>query len=169
MKPGLLSKTAVLAFASAADFFLAGCQDSTRITGSITLKPGLEAPDSNRHTLYVAAFKSADFTNGVLSSSAVPVFVEFGGISNDDFNPDVTYALGGAGQAEEVGVIAWWKVNDPEHLDYQPPSDGDRYGAYAQNPIFRGQDGTKGGARSDGVDILLDRKFGAPVIAPPHF
>lgn len=158
--------TAVLAFASAA-VLLSGCQDSTRVTGSITLANDLSAPDTARHTLYVAAFKSSDFNGSVWNTAATPVFVEFGGVTNDDFNPDVTWALGGAGAAEEVGVVAWWKINDSEQLAYEPPAPGDLFGVYPQNPIFRGQDGSGSGSRADNVDFALDGVWGQATIHPP--
>ena len=150
-------RNAVLALAGSA--FLFACQNSTRIEGAITVVDGFQSPNDQRHTLYVAAYPSGSIVNGTLDSAAQPVLVEFGGIANGDFDPSVTYALGGAGDAREVDVVAWWKVTSPERPDYAPPEEGDRYGVYAMNPIFRGENGSKGGAQARGVDIVIDRDY----------
>ena len=152
-----LFRNAVLALAGSA--FLFACQTSSRIEGAITDVNGFQSPDDQLHSLFVAAYPSGSVVNGVLSSSAEPVFVEFGGISNSDFDPKVTYALGGAGDAREVDVVCWWKVFSPERPDYAPPQEGDRYGVYAMNPIFQGEDGSKGGAQAHGVDLVIDRNY----------
>lgn len=147
------------ALACAGAFFLfAGCDPGTRIEGRITLADGLEAPDDDRHTLYVAAFQSSDVVNGVLDTSAGPIFMEFGGISNDDFDPEVEYALGGAGAAEEMHVFVWWKIGSAEQSDYRIPAEGDRFGVAEDNPIFQGANGDDGDTQR-GIDVELDRTF----------
>ena len=135
------------------------CDKGTRIEGKITLEDGLEAPDAERHTLYVAAFLDADVTGAVFDTGAAPAFVEFGGIANDDFDPSVTFALGGAGAAEEMHVFVWWKIGDAEHPDYELPEQGDRFGVYADNPVFEGASGDESDSEK-AVDVELDRVFG---------
>lgn len=163
-------RRAALLLGGAAFLFAAGCQTSSRINGAITIVDGFQAPDSDRHTLYVAAFPSGSVVGGTLDTAAIPVFVEFGGISNGDFDPRVTYALGGGGDAQEVDVLVWWKVNRPELPDYVGPEEGDRFGVYAMNPIFRGEDGTKGGAQAHGVDLVIDQTYvRRPRIPVPRF
>lgn len=135
------------------------CDKATRIEGKITLEDGLEAGDDERHTLYVAAFRSGDVTGAVFDTGAAPAFVEFGGIENADFDPSVEFALGGAGAAEEMHVYVWWKVGDAEHPDYELPETGDPFGAYAENPIFPGAAGEKSDSERN-VDLELDRVYG---------
>lgn len=165
MRLRIIGLAGALAIASALS---SGCDPATRIEGTIRLEEGLEAPDEERHTLYVAAFRSEDVTGLVFDTSAAPAFVEFGGIDNASFDPTVEFALGGAGAAEEMHVFSWWKIGDAEHPDYELPESGDRYGAYADNPIFPGADG-KDGESERNVDVLLDRTFGvgtAGVLTP---
>ena len=152
------TKRGIILATAGAIFLSAGCDPGTRIEGSITIADGLEAPDDERHTLYIAAFRASDVVNGVLDTSAGPVFMEFGGITNDDFDPEVEYALGGAGAAEEVHVYVWWKIGRPEQSDYEIPSPGDRFGVAEDNPIFQGANGDDGDTQR-GVDIELDRTF----------
>ncbi len=138
----------------------AGCDPETRIEGRITVAEGQEAPDGARHTLYIAAYPTEFVVDGMPNCTAgTPVFVEFSGVENDDFDPDVGYALGGAGEAVEAHVFAWWKVGDAEQADFRCPKDGDRFGAFALNPIFPGADG--GGESERDVDVRLDRTLGS--------
>ena len=143
----------------AAGVLVSACDPGTRIEGTITLEPGLEAPDDERHTLYVAAFRSEDVTAGVFDTSAAPVFVEFGGIENADFDPEVDFALGGAGAAEPMHLFVWWKIDDPELPDYEPPEIGDRCGVYAENPVFEDAEGDAGDTVR-GVELVIDRTLG---------
>lgn len=156
MRLRVIGTMGALAFASALSI---GCDPGTRIEGEIHLEDGLEAPDEERHTLYVAAFRSEDVTGLVFDTSAAPTFVEFGGIDNASFDPTVEFALGGAGAAEELHVFSWWKIGDAEHPDYELPETGDRFGVYEDNPIFPGADG-KDGESERNVEVLLDRTFG---------
>lgn len=157
-EPGGRPTNPLLAMGGAFLLLFAGCDPGTRIEGSIRLDEGLEAPDGERHTLYVAAFRSSDVVNGVLDTSAGPVLMEFGGIENDDFDPEVEYALGGAGAAEEVHVFVWWKIDRPEQSDYRAPVAGDRFGIAEDNPVFQGVSGDEGGTKRD-IDVVLDRTF----------
>ena len=147
---GALVITSALSFA---------CDPGTRLKGEIALEDGLEAADEERHTLYVAAFHSADVTGAVFDTSAAPAFMEFGGIENDDFDPDVGYELGGAGAAEELHVFVWWKIGDAELPDYELPEEGDRFGVFAGNPVFQGVSGNDSGSQHK-VDLVLDRTYG---------
>lgn len=161
--------TRASAFAGALALFtapLAACDPGTRIEGRITLEAALEAPDQARHTLYVGAFPGTEISGGVLSTSAVPAFIEFSGIENDDFDPSVEYALGGAGNAEPLHVVAWWKVNDGELPDYELPETGDRYGIHPENPVFEDETG-RDGAVVRNVDVLLGRTFGIDTAFAP--
>ena len=152
-----VSKTAgALVITSALSF---ACDPGTRLKGTIALEDGLEAADDERHTLYVAAFRSEDVTGAVFDTGAAPAFVEFGGIENDAFDPEVEYELGGAGGAEEMHVFVWWKIGDAEHPDYELPEEGDRYGVFAQNPAFDGASGKDSDSQHN-VDLVLDRTFG---------
>ncbi len=116
----------------------------------------IDAPDPERHTLFIAAFGSGAVMSGVLNTGATPVWVEFSGIENSDFDPDVTYRLGGAGEAEEVRIVAWWKVTQGEKTDYQPLEPGDVWGFFP-GVVFQGVSGGGGNARD--VDIVLNRTF----------
>jgi hypothetical protein len=138
--------------------FLFACVDSTRIEGKVSLAAGFAAPDNLPHTLYVAAFST---TNGTvfLNTAANPVLVEFGSVSNADFSPTVFYELGGAGGEQAVNVFVWWKVNDEEQLDYEPPATGDLFGKASVNPVFPGDDGNQGGGDIKGIDVILDAVF----------
>jgi len=138
--------------------FLFACVNGTRIEGKIGLAEGLRAPDNAGHTLYVAAFAT---TNGtvLLDTAANPVLVEFGSVTNADFSPTVFYELGGAGGARAANVFAWWKVNDEEQLDYEPPSTGDLYGVASVDPVFSGEDGNQGGGHLTGINLTLDSVF----------
>jgi hypothetical protein len=147
---GALVITSALSFA---------CDPGTRVAGSIALEDGLEVGDDERHTLYVAAFHAGDVTGAVFDTGAAPAFVEFGGIENADFDPDVGYELGGAGAAEEMHVFAWWKIGDAEHPDYELPEEGDRFGMFAENPVFEGASGNDSASQHH-VDIVLDRTYG---------
>jgi hypothetical protein len=145
----------------AAVSLLLACDPGTRIEGSITLGAGKQAPDSSLHTLYVAAFPSAAITTagGVVAlhcSAATANWVEFGDVSNADFNPEVTYALGGAGGAKESWVFAWWKVTVGLNPDFACPGPSDLFGAYSNNPVFFGQSGTGSGGQARQVDLVLN-------------
>lgn len=146
-----------LLFSLAAAIAVAACDPGTRIEGDVTLGSGLSAPDDERHTLYIAAFTSAALVNGVLNTAASPVWFEFAGVANEDFDPDVYYALGGAGAAQELFVFAWWKVDRPQLSDYEPVAPGDLFGRHP-DVVFPGEDGSDGAASKD-VDIVLDRVF----------
>ena len=146
--------TRASAFAGALLLF-AACDPGTRIEGAITIVEGLEAPDDDRHTMYVGAFREEDVTGGVLGTAAVPVFIEFSGIENEDFNPEVEFALGGAGNAEPLWLVTWWKIGNAVLPDYERPDPGDRYGVYAANPVFEDESGNSGGTVRS-VDIVID-------------
>ena len=141
---------------------IAACQPSTRISGSIRLASGLAAPDSDLHTLYVAAFATTA-TSGSGGSMAVnctantPIWVEFGAVRNADFNPTVDYELGGAGSAREANVFAWWRVGSASQETFSCARAGDVFGAAASNPVFAGKNGTGGGDQAQHVDLTLDR------------
>lgn len=155
MRTSLLLTTAT-ALAVAVSF---ACDPGTRIRGEVTLGDGMAAPDSARHTLYIAAFGSGAVMNGILNTGATPVWIEFGGIANGDFDPSVSYALGGAGGSEELSVYAWWKVARAEQPDYVPVEPGDRFGRFEGNPIFEGRTGGGTGGSAVDVDIVLIRTF----------
>lgn len=149
--------TGALILMSALSF---ACDPGTRLKGTIAVEDGLEAPDAERHTLYVAAFRTVDLPRAfVEDTSSAPAFVEFGGIANDDFDPEVGYELGGAGAPEELHVFAWWKISDAEHPDYELPEEGDRFGFFGENPVFEGASGNDSDSQRN-VDLTLDRIYG---------
>ena len=147
---GALVITSALSFA---------CDPGTRLKGKIALEDGLDAANDERHTLYVAAFRSSDVTGAVFDTAAAPAFIEFGGIANADFDPDVGFELGGAGGAEEMHVFVWWKIAEAELPDYELPEEGDRFGVFAENPVFPGATGKDSDAQHH-VDLVLDRIYG---------